>query len=179
MAIRLRIIELLILALLACCSATPLVAQTDLGALKGHVQDQHGGAITGATVTLRNPATAFDRTAKTDSTGSFSFVGVPLTGQYVVSVTAPQFKTVQRDNVQLRAGTTATVDFSLDVSGEETEINVYGTAETLPTESNQVSMRLGLQKIEDTPILNNKISALTPAEFFSATGANHGRLVHQ
>src|SRR5664279_3152666 len=75
---------------------TNLLAQTDLGALKGHVQDQHGSAIAGARVTLRNPATAFNRNVHTDATGNFSFTGIPLTGQYVVSVAAPQFKTVER-----------------------------------------------------------------------------------
>jgi Carboxypeptidase regulatory-like domain len=151
MAIRLRVTHLLILVLLAGSLTTHVFAQTDLGAVKGHVQDQKGMAITGATVTLRNPATAFERMVKADSGGNFSFTGIPLTGQYTVAVTAPQFKAVQWENVLLRAGTTATVDFTLDISGAKTEINVYGTTETLPTESNQVSMRLDLQKIQDTP----------------------------
>ena len=141
-------------------SYTNVLAQTDLGALQGRVQDQHGSPIAGATVVLRNPATAFNRTSQTDATGDFSFAGIPLTGQYVVSVSAPQFKTVERGDIQLRAATTATVEFSLDVAGDKTEVNVYGTSETLPTESNQVAMRLDLTKIQDTPILNNKISSL-------------------
>jgi len=144
----------------ACLSTISLIAQTDLGALKGHIQDQHGAAIAGATVTLRNPATSLSRTVQSDSSGNYSFIGVPLTGNYVVSVAAPQFKTAQQEGVQLRAATTATLDFSLDVSGEKTEINVYGTTDTLPTESNQVSTRLDLQKIEDTPVLNNKVTTL-------------------
>ena len=179
MAIRLRVTHLFILTLLAGSLTTQLVAQTDLGAVKGHIQDQKGLAITGATVTLRNSTTAFERTAKADSGGNFSFTGIPLTGQYMVSVTAPQFKAVQRDNVQLRAGTTATVDFTLDMSGDKTEINVYGTSETLPTESNQVATRFDLTKIQDTPILNNKISSLPLVEFLSAASANHGRSVPQ
>jgi len=137
-----------------------LLAQTDLGAVRGHVRDQRGDAINNATITLRNPATSFDRTVQTDSSGNFSFSGVPLTGQYVVSASAPQFKGVDKQDVQLRAGTIATVDFVLDVSGEKTEVYVYSTAETLPTESNQVSTRFSLQKIEDTPVLNNKVTSL-------------------
>ena len=154
-------LSLPLFALLVLFSAsTPLQAQTDLGALKGHVQDQVGSAITGATVTVRNPSTAFSRTASTDATGNFSFAGIPLTGRYVVSVSAPQFKTVEKSDIQLRAASTATVDFSLDVAGDKTEVNVYSTSESLPTESNQVSMRLDLTKIQDTPILNNKITSL-------------------
>jgi len=137
-----------------------LLAQTDLGALKGHVQDQSGSAIAGATVTVSNPSTAFGRAASTGATGNFAFAGIPLTGQYVVSVSAPQFKTVEKSGIQLRAATTATVDFALDVAGDKHEVSVYSTSESLPTESNQVSMRLDLTKIQHTPILNNKISSL-------------------
>src|SRR5271169_2723286 len=86
MAIRLRVTNLLFLVLLAGSLTTQLVAQTDLGAMKGHFQDQKGMAVTGATVTLRNSTTAFERTAKADSGGNFSFTGIPLTGQYTVAV---------------------------------------------------------------------------------------------
>jgi Carboxypeptidase regulatory-like domain/TonB dependent receptor-like, beta-barrel len=157
----LRLLFSICLVLLACQVLTlNLTAQTDLGALRGQVQDQRGAAITGATVTLRNPSTSWERTAQTDGSGDYSFLGVPLTGQYTVTVTAAQFKQAQQGKVQLRAGTTATVNFALDVSGEKTEINVYGTPGSLPTESNQVSMRLDLQKIQETPILSNKVSSL-------------------
>jgi hypothetical protein len=135
-----------------------VVAYIDLGALKGHVQNHSASAIAGATVTVRNPSTAFSRAASTSATGNFAFAGVPLTVQHVVS--APQFRTVEKSSIQLRAASAATVDFSLDVAGDKTEVNVYSTSESLPTESNQVSMRLDLTKIQETPILNNKISSL-------------------
>ena len=94
-----------------------LAAQTDLGAFRGRVLDQGGAAIAGATVTLRNPATSWERTAQTDGSGDYSFVGVPLTGQYSVTVNASQFKPAQQDGIQLRAGSIATVNFTLNVSG--------------------------------------------------------------
>jgi Carboxypeptidase regulatory-like domain/TonB dependent receptor-like, beta-barrel len=157
----LRLVISIVLVLLACQVFTlNLVAQTDLGSVRGQVQDQGGAAIVGATVTLRNPATSWERRARTDGSGDYLFVGVPLTGQYMVSVNAAQFKPAQQDSVQLRAGSIATVNFALNVSGEKAEIDVYGTPGSLPTESNQVSTRLDLQKIEDTPILGNKASSL-------------------
>ena len=140
--------------------AIQLPAQTELGALRGLVQDQQGAAITSATVVLRNPATSWERSTNTDSNGDYSFAGIPLTGQYTVGVTATQFKPAQQENVQLRAATTATVNFTLNVSGEKAEIDVYGTTDSLPTESNQVDTRFDLRKIEDTPVLSNKVSTL-------------------
>jgi hypothetical protein len=161
MAIYLRVVRFFVFCVFALgLASTALIAQTDLGALRGHVQDQQGHPISGASVTLRNPATALDRTVQTDSSGDYSFTGIPLTGQYVLSATAPQFKTVEQSNIQLRAATTATVDFVLGISGEKTEVNVYGTTDTLPTDSNQVSTRLSQEKIEDTPVLERKITTL-------------------
>src|SRR5579862_3342008 len=143
-----------------CFSGAFVAAQTDLGAVRGLVQDQQARAIAGASVTLRNPATNFDRTVQTDNSGNYSFLGVPLTGQYVLTVKAPQFNTVERTGILLRAQTTAVFNFSLAVSGAKTQVNVYGTTTTVPVESNEVSTRLSQEKIEDTPVLERKITSL-------------------
>src|SRR5208283_2399411 len=77
MSIRHRSAHLLAFALFAAFwSSTYLAAQTDLGAVQGHVQDQQSKAMAGASVTLRNPSTAFDRTVQTDASGNYSFLGV-------------------------------------------------------------------------------------------------------
>ena len=66
-----------------------------------------------------------------DSSGNYSFIGVPLTGEYVISVSAPQFKPVEQKDLLLRAGGTAVLDFTLTVSGTNTQVNVYGTTDTV------------------------------------------------
>src|SRR6516162_8063365 len=151
----------LFLALFACQLLTPnLFAQTDLGTLRGRIQDQQGAAISTATVTLRNPATSWQKTTQTDDAGNYSFVGVPLTGEYTLTASKAQFKTAEAGKVELRAETVATVNFTLTVSGEKSEINVYGTTDSLPTGGNQVDTRFDLRKIEETPVLSNKVSSL-------------------
>src|SRR5580704_14978793 len=118
MANLLRVVGCFILMLFACSLfTTQLAAQTDLGAVQGHVQDQQSKAITGVTVTLRNPSTAFDRTVQTDSSGNYSFIGVPLTGHYVLTVKAAQFKPLEQNDILLRAQGVAVFDFTLTVSG--------------------------------------------------------------
>ena len=153
------------------------MAQTDLGAVQGHVQDQQNKAIAGATVKLHNPSTAFERTVQTDSSGNYSFIGVPLTGSYVVTVTAPQFQQAEQKDIYLRAGGTAVFDFNLDVSAGKTEVNVYGTTGTVATESNQVSTRLSQEKIEDTPVFERKITTLPLLNSSVRPCANYGRSV--
>jgi hypothetical protein len=161
MAKLLRAGHFAVLVLLALClTSTCAFAQTNLGTVRGHVQDQQGRAITAASIMLRNADTNFDLTTSTNSSGDYSFQGLPLTGQYQLSVNAPQFKSAEQKTILLRAGGTAVFDFTLTVSGEKTEVNVYGTTETVPTESNQVSTRLSQEKIEDTPVFQRKITSL-------------------
>ena len=86
-----RVVRSLLYLLLVCfLTFTSLLAQTNLGTVQGHIQDPQNNAIGGASVTLRNPSTAFQRTVQTDSSGNYSFMGVPLTGSYVLTVNAPQ-----------------------------------------------------------------------------------------
>jgi len=157
---RLRVV-LRVIAVLACClPSTFLVAQTDLGAVRGRVLDQQNQPVSGAAVRLLNPKSNFDRTVQTSNSGDYSFIGIPLTGQYVLSVNAPQFKPAEQKDILLRAGGTAVFDFTLTISGVNTQVNVYGTTGTVPVESNQVSTRLSQEKIEDTPVLERKITTL-------------------
>src|ERR1700751_1945295 len=101
---RLGVIHFAVYSLFVCCSLTTfLSAQTDLGNVRGRVQDQQAKAIAGASVELRNTATDFDREVQTDRSGNYSFIGVPLTGQYVITVNASQFKPLEQKDILLRA----------------------------------------------------------------------------
>lgn len=148
------------LLLLWSLSGPPAQAQTDLGTVQGRVQDPQYRAVSGASVTLRNANTNYQHTARTDASGKYSFLGVPLTGEYLLTVTAPQFSPAEQKGILLRAGGTAVFDFTLAIAGQKTEVNVYGTTSTVPTESNQVAVRLSQEKIEDTPVLERKITTL-------------------
>jgi hypothetical protein len=151
----------LLYSLLACFLLTiPVLAQTDLGIVQGHVQDPQSRAISGAPVTLRNPAIGFERTVQTNGSGDYSFLGVPLTGEYVLTVNAAQFSPAEQKGIQLRALGTAVFNFTLALPSQKTEVNVYGTTSTVPVESNQVSTRLSQDKIEDTPVVERKITTL-------------------
>jgi hypothetical protein len=160
MANHLRVAGYVLVLLAAFFASTYLSAQTDLGTVKGHVQDQQNKSITGASVTLRNPSTSFTFTTQTNGSGNYSFLGVPLTGEYVLTVNAPQFSAAKQKGILLRAGGTAIFDFTLAVASQNTQVNVYGTTSTVATESNQVSTRLSQDKIEDTPVLERKITSL-------------------
>jgi Carboxypeptidase regulatory-like domain/TonB dependent receptor len=136
-------------------------AQTrDLGLIKGHVADAQGKAVPGADVKLEDKSTKFERDTKTSSDGEYSFGGLPLGGHYVLTITAANFAPATQTDIELRADIAATLDFTMNVAGTSAQITVYGTTTALNVDSNEVSDRLDLTKIENTPILFNKLSYL-------------------
>jgi hypothetical protein len=158
---QLRVVGLLLFALFACCLLITFApAQTNLGNVRGHVQDPQNRSISGASVTLHNLATGYSRTVQTDASGIYSFLDVPLTGQYELTVNAAQFAPANQKGIYLRALGTAVFDFTLAVAQQKTEVNVYGTTSTVQVSSNEVSTRLSQEKIEDTPVLERKITTL-------------------
>ncbi len=48
------------------------------GNISGTVTDPSGAVVAGATVTIHNPVSQYERSATTDSTGAFSFPNVPF-----------------------------------------------------------------------------------------------------
>jgi len=140
---------------------TLTVAQTrDLGAVKGQIQDSQRAAVRGAKVELRNTVTGFSRSQPTDAEGNYAFTGVPLTGSYILTVEAPNFHNIEQRDINLRADVTAVFNFTLTVAADAVNVDVYGTAAGLTTDSNEIGTHLDLAKIESTPILNNRLTSL-------------------
>ncbi|MGA9183672.1 MAG: carboxypeptidase regulatory-like domain-containing protein [Candidatus Acidiferrales bacterium] len=141
--------------------AASTVGQTrDLGAIGGQVTDPQGAVVVGAEVALTNASLNIERDSSTDAEGRYSFMGLPLTGEYSLVVRAPQFHVGERTEINLRAGVTADMDFQLALSGYPTQITVFGTAEGVIADSAQIADRLDQDKIESTPILNRQLTAL-------------------
>ncbi|HET9792201.1 MAG TPA: carboxypeptidase-like regulatory domain-containing protein, partial [Candidatus Angelobacter sp.] len=137
------------------------MAQTrDLGAVKGHIQDSQGAVVQGAKVELRNTVNGFSRSQSTDAAGNYAFTGIPLTGSYILIVQAQNFRNIEQRDINLRADVTAVINFTLTVEANAVSVDVYGTASSITTDSNEIGTRLDLAKIESTPILNNRLTTL-------------------
>ena len=91
------------------------------GVVKGTVKDPSGAVIPGATVTIYNPVTGFDRTASTDASGSFTFNNVPF-NPYHLTVTATGFAPHVQD-VDLNSGVPVNLNIALQVSGGKTTVD--------------------------------------------------------
>lgn len=117
-----RLHNLLVAAVLLCALA-PLSAQ-NLGAIAGVVKDQTGSVVPGATVEVSSPALIEGRrTTSTDGNGEYRVVDL-RPGLYTVTFTREGFRTVRRENIELSASFTATVNGDLVVGQAAQEVTV-------------------------------------------------------
>ncbi|HEY7545684.1 MAG TPA: TonB-dependent receptor [Blastocatellia bacterium] len=146
---------------MACLFVSLAHAQTlDTATVRGQILDANGAAISGAEVTIVNELTGLKRSAQSDTDGHYSIAGLPLTGHYKLSISKAGFAGEEIESVELRAGETATFDVTLKPEGSHSEVTVFGTTEGVRSDSPQLSTRLDLQKIDNTPIFGRKITSL-------------------
>src|SRR6201998_2350460 len=92
------------LAIAGCLSAVPGFAQnTNSADLRGTVMDAKGAVLAGATVTIKDVDKDLTRTYITDAAGLYE-TGPIVPDHYLVTVTAPGFKTEVRGPIPLTLG---------------------------------------------------------------------------
>lgn len=116
----------LIVAAVVLSAATLQAQQSSPGKIAGTVKDANGAAVSGAAVSLLHPQQALLRTAATDTSGNFSFDGVP-TGSYEIRITQGGFDT-RRVSAQVANDKTTRMEIVLQVAPISSQLTV--TAET-------------------------------------------------
>jgi hypothetical protein len=103
-----------------------VLAQQTLGGITGEVTDASGGVIPNATVTVVDEQTSLTRTARTNATGSYTFVNLPI-DTYTLTYTAEGFDVQRTQHIAVQADRTATVNASLKVGQTTTTVEVEAT----------------------------------------------------
>src|SRR5579875_2494968 len=161
--------------LLALFSALLLNAQTpDTATIKGNVVDQSRAPIENVEITLTNNLTALKRSTQTDANGNFSFVGLPIAGTYDIRASKAGFSDAQLANLTLGGGRTATATLQLNVAGGQTEVTVTGVVGEVRTDEPQLGDRLGSRQMEETPLLDRKITYLPLLNAANRPAINQG-----
>src|SRR5262245_29900691 len=111
-------------ALLAVITSSFASAQTT-GQIIGTVADPQGAVLPGVTVTATSPQLQGERTAVTDSTGTFRIPTLPP-GTYKVKVTLSGFQDLTQENVTVSLDKTATLNLKMQLAGVATTVNVTG-----------------------------------------------------
>src|SRR5712692_4997242 len=126
------------------------VSAQQLATLNVTVNDQSGGAVLGTNLTLKNTATAFERTAVTGENGLAVIPSLPP-GSYDLTATHTGFA-ARTVTVQLAVGQIASVTISLGVSAKAEVVEVRETAQAVDPEKAEVSQVIDTPKISDLPI---------------------------
>lgn len=139
-----------IIFFLLSCTFT-LKAQTTYGSLSGTVTDPSGAAEPGATVTLKNMATAEQQVQTTGDTGLYSFVNL-IPGQYRITVEKTGFKRVSRENVGIQVQQSTRVDISLAVGEVSETVTVTGETPLLQSETSSLGQVVEQRNANELPL---------------------------
>lgn len=130
-SISMRLFALLMtLALLLTGAA--VYAQETTGGLQGTVKDTTGAVVSGAHVEVTGTTLVGKKAIDTDSAGYYRFANLPP-GTYTVSVTAKNFKSIKRENLNLEVGHLPTIDLTLEVGSASETVEVSSAAPLIDT----------------------------------------------
>jgi len=127
-----RWLVLLILALL-----TPFVAHAQIGgsaAIQGTVVDSTGAIVVGAKVTAKSAKTGSQVVRTTTKSGLYNLSPLEV-GDYTISVTAPGFETLLRENIHVDGMEVLGLDLTLKVGAANATVTVTDVPPPLETEN--------------------------------------------
>jgi outer membrane receptor protein involved in Fe transport len=135
-------------ALLAVYS-TPAQAQT--ASVTGRITDGSGAVIPGATVTIRNVATALERTTSTNDAGYYTFSLLPP-GGYQMRVESQGFKVSTRSGLIFEVDQRAELNFALEIGQLTEQIEVSANVAQLNTVEASRGQVIENRRIVDMPL---------------------------
>src|SRR5487761_593857 len=151
--------KLLILILVALCTATSALAQVSTGTILGGVTDPSGATVAGATIVVTNLATNISNTSVTNSDGLFTVPNLPA-GHYQVEVSANGFSGQTAADVGLNVGAQQAVNFQLKGGGADQKIVVTGAAPAVDLVSSTVMPVVNEHTIVELPLNGRDWAAL-------------------
>jgi hypothetical protein len=127
-------------------------AQGLTGQIGGSVVDGSAGAIPGATVMVRNTATALERTTVTDGQGLYVFTNL-FAGTYDLHITLSGFRTYERKGIVLTATERVAIPpIVLEVGGLQEVVTVEASTVRAQTMSGERSGTIRADEIEGTQL---------------------------
>src|SRR6266581_390422 len=144
----LQILLLTVASLFVCVSA---FSQGSAGRILGGINDQTGGAVSGATVTIIDTQRNLTRTLTTDNAGEYNAPNL-LPGVYTVRAVFQGFKTAERSGITLEVNQDLRVDLVLQ-PGEQTErVTVTEALPMVETTNAELGGTLQSQIIDSLPL---------------------------
>jgi hypothetical protein len=148
------------------------------GAVRGSVVDPSGAIIKGATVTIANPVSQYNRTSQTDAQGNFEFDNIPF-NNYHASASAPNFQTGHQD-LNIRSSVPVEMKLTLKLGAASESVTVSETGgdlvETDPSTHTDIDRalfdKLPLESASSS--LSSLVTMASPGVSADSNGLFHG-----
>ena len=125
-------------------------SQATTGVIEGTVSDEAGAPLPGASVSIRNTATNFEKATTTGPDGRFHGLALPL-GPYRVTVGLAGFSTLVREGLDLGVGQTINLGLALKLSQRAESVTVTGAAPVVETTRTEGSTEIDSAAIKGLP----------------------------
>ncbi|HEY9500208.1 MAG TPA: carboxypeptidase-like regulatory domain-containing protein, partial [Pyrinomonadaceae bacterium] len=155
--------------------ATTAYAQSGSSTVQGTVKDPQGNLVSGATVTLTDPAKNFSRTQQTNADGAYVFTAIPP-GTYKLEVTAPGFKTASASGLVALVDTPTVRDVQLEIGAVSETVDVTSAAEAaINTSDASLGNSFERKRITELPLnANNVVGLLSLQPGVTRSGSVNG-----
>jgi len=148
--VKARVLSVVIQTFAVLLLVASMFGQETTAGLQGTVKDSTGAVVANAHVVLTGASLTGNKAADTDGSGYYRFANVPP-GSYVVTVTAKGFTILKREGLILEVGHLPTVDFALQVGGNETVVEVSGAAPAVDVTTNVTQTNITQDVVQDVP----------------------------
>jgi len=141
---------LTVVGLCLVCS-TLVSAQSTGGRILGRVADSSGAVLANVKVTSTNEATGIARETKTDASGDYFLLEVPV-GTYTLSFDLSGFKTNVRKNVVLDVNQVITLNTTMQIGTSKEVVEVTSEAPLVDTTSTQLGAVVNDRTVTQLPL---------------------------
>lgn len=135
-----------------------LVAQSDLGSIRGSVEDQTGAAIPGASIELVNVDTGITQTTASDATGNFHFEAL-VRGNYRATASASGFSAAAQ-SLTLNVSQILALNFKLNPGSTSTTVTVTDAAPIVDTSTSSTGTVVEGKQVTELPLNGRNFTQL-------------------
>ena len=134
-------------------------AAIDRGSIQGTVTDAQGASVPKVRVEVTNTATGVTTNTLTNDTGFYAAAEL-VPGTYTVRFQSQGFATLELTNIDLKAGTTVTVDGALKIGQLAETVNVRAEAPQVESTASNFSTEVQSRILDQVPIVGRDIQTL-------------------
>lgn len=144
----------------------PIFAQSQAttGLIQGTVVDPNGAVVQGATITVKNKGTGFERNTTSNSDGFFSLPLLPL-GAYTVTTEAKSFSKSIIEGLEVNVGQTTSLKIELKVGSTVQTVDIRAEGEGVEVSRTELNTLINEKAVDGLPINRrdfSRFAQLTP-----------------